>query len=84
VIVYELRAGWSIGEIVSHETIKKSTVKRTLGQKLNIFRTTVRKEVPEDLRYKSYVMKRGQLMSEHPTQARRGCRTGSRKPPNGV
>ncbi len=46
------------------EDIKKSTVKRTLGQKLTIFRTPVRKEVPEDLRYKSYVMKRGQLMSE--------------------
>ncbi len=64
-IVYGLRAGWSIKEIISHEDIKKSTVKRTLGQKLNIYRTTVRKEVPEDLRYKSYIMKRCQLMSEH-------------------
>ncbi len=69
-IVYGLRAAWSIKEIMSHEDIKKSTVKRTLGQKLNIYRTTVRKEVPEDLRYKSYVMKRGQLMSEH-SQARK-------------
>ncbi len=59
VIVYGLRAEYSIKEIMSHEDIKKSTVKRTLGQKLTIFRTTVRKEVPEDLRYKSYVMKRG-------------------------
>ncbi len=32
-IVYGLRAGWSIKEIMSHEDIKKSTVKRTLGQK---------------------------------------------------
>jgi hypothetical protein len=44
VIVYGLRAGWSIKEIMSQEDIKKSTVKRTLGQKLTIFRTTVRKE----------------------------------------
>jgi hypothetical protein len=44
---------------MSHEDIKKDTVKRTLGQKLTIFRTSVRKEVSEDLRYKSYVMKSG-------------------------
>jgi hypothetical protein len=43
VIVYGLRAGWSIKEIMSLEDVKKSIVKRTLGQKLNIFRTTLRK-----------------------------------------
>ncbi len=51
-------------------------------QKLNIFRTTMRKEMPEDLRYKSYVMKRVQLMSEH-SQARKRTQDWLKKNPLG-
>jgi hypothetical protein len=37
---------------------------RSMAQEMNISRTTVRKMVSEDLRYKSYAMRRGQFMSE--------------------
>jgi hypothetical protein len=34
VIVFGLRAGWTIKEIMSHEDIKKSTVKMVLNRKI--------------------------------------------------
>jgi transposase len=37
---------------------------RSIAQEMNVSRTTVRKMVSEDLRYKSYAMRRGQFMSE--------------------
>ncbi len=37
---------------------------RSMAQEMNVSRTTVRKMVSEDLRYKSYAMRRGQFMSE--------------------
>jgi hypothetical protein len=42
----------------------------------------VRKEVPKDLRYKSYIVKRGQLMSEH-SQARKRMQDWLKKNPLG-
>jgi hypothetical protein len=71
----------SVEELITRVLLGRP--KRTLGQKLNISGQVWRKTVPEDLRYKSYVMKRGQLMSEY-LQARERKEDWLKKNPSEV
>ncbi len=38
---------------------------RTIAKKLHVSEKTIRRSVHEDIRYKSYVMKKGQFISEN-------------------
>ena len=71
----------SVEELITRVLLGRP--KRTLGQKLNIFRTSVKKDGAGRLGIQIYVMKRGQLMSEY-LQARERKEDWLKKNPSEV
>jgi hypothetical protein len=56
--------GTALAEDLRELVSKDPGSMRSMAQEMNVSRTTVRKMVSEDYRYKSYAMRRGQFMSE--------------------